>query len=107
SVCNSVIEPTNDKFTCGFGRDSKTNAIVCYTCCADRDRETMRKNGKIALYLTTDKDGKYQIVNFPSSLKLKVLNSSQGKHNIAGTVTTVWFKFENTNWIGKQYGNSS
>jgi hypothetical protein len=78
----------------------------CYECCAELDREQMRKNGKITLYLV-QRGSKQFITNWPGSLELPAGHVSEGRHNIAGVQRTAYFLFEGEQWIAKQYGNYS
>lgn len=105
----------------------------CYACCAERDKEQMRKEGKIDLYLMVEKlelnrcgnvsfvagvhrvkDGgnwvwhKGIITNWPGSLILYPYNMHKGKHRCFGGYQErwdVWFAFEGATWHGIQRGN--
>ncbi len=93
-------------FTTGYGTgtDGKT---YCYSCCADRDRAQMRQDGRIALYLTNDKDAQATVSNWPGSLKLGVYHQRIGRHNMAGKRYDVWFTFETQPWHGVTYGDNT
>ena len=99
-------------FTTGYGSDSDGN-LLCYSCCAEGDKEYMRKEGKISLYLTGphEKSGLSSstlLSNWPGSLKIRVYSSvRKGDHNIAGCRYDVWFKFEGDDWHGVQYGDNT
>jgi hypothetical protein len=101
-VCgNEIVKP--DSFTTGYGVDTEGRK-VCYQCCAIRDREDMRNTGKAVLYLATDDKGRYQVTNWPGSLKIGTGRPRIGKHNWAGFRLDVWFAFEGRVWHGTQYG---
>ena len=110
-------ESEHKPFTTGYGRNAEGKTF-CYDCCAEQDKQYMRDNGKIMLYLTRvegcppncpDKCSKhgqyyYQVSNWPGSLKIKTYNEHTGKHNMTGKRIDVWFRFEGQTWWGVQYG---
>ena len=73
---------------------------LCYACCGDMDRQYMRDNGRIILYLA---DG--NVTNWPGTLSLPVMRQRKGRHNMAGVRYDVWFRFEGESWHGTQYGD--
>ncbi len=93
----------HSEITTGYGRD-ENGKTFCYACCAEGDKQYMREHGKITLYLV-NRNGKYFVTNWPSSLEFKVTGFSKGFHNIARTRYDVWFTFEGQNWHGVQYGD--
>lgn len=94
-------ESEHSDLTTGYGTDNEGKKY-CYACCAEQDREQMRKDGDITLYLHNGK-----VTNWPSSLVFVPYHERKGRHNIAGTRTDVWFSFEGTTWHGTQYGSFS
>jgi len=93
----------------GTGYAVKRNGHkVCYACCAIRDSLEMCKSGhskRLPLYLSKDKEGRYTVSNWPGTLSFRVWCSKEGKHNIAGTRTDVWFAGpDGHEWHGVQYG---
>lgn len=116
-VCHKEITQEHEDFTTGYGIDSKHEKI-CYNCCAEEDKQFMRDNGKITLYLVKRYDNQepdrfgfhpynYFVINWPSSLEIKCYYHNKGKHNMAGTRYDVWFKFEGYVWHGVQYGENT
>lgn len=88
----------------GYGMD-KDGKIVCYDCCGHQDRldlKNLDKGKKVLHYY----DGK-NVTNWPGTMKIKPFATRNGKHNIAGTRTDVWFVFEGNNYHGVNYGNNS
>ncbi len=77
----------------------------CYPCCADLDREWMRSEGRIALYLTKT-DGKWTVTNWPGSLEFKPIRVKLGCHNIAQSRMDAWFVFEGRIWHGVNLGDN-
>lgn len=63
-------ESEHSDITRGYGRDDQGNRY-CYTCCANRDRETMIQEGKYTLYLTKNEQGLWKVSNWPGSLEFK------------------------------------
>ena len=119
SVCKKTYPPAPaDSCTTGYGNDPKTNAIVCYSCCADRDRADMIQHGDAVLYLThkpfgtpeiarldTWRDG--TISNWPGSLKMPC-RVKRGAHNIARYRYDAWFTGpDGKPWHGVQYGDNT
>lgn len=92
----------HSNFTTGYGEDPKTGKKFCYACCAERDKDDMRKTGHATLYLTEK-----GITNWPGSLILTPYFRKTGLHNIARIRRDVWFMFERTRWHGVNYGNFS
>lgn len=87
----------------GYGIDIN-NKTYCYACCANQDKTTMRQNKRIVLYLN---DTQGYVSNWPGSLKIKTTAQYIGRHNIAGTQTRIYFKFDDKFWTGIQYGNNT
>ena len=102
-VCKQ--KKSNDStYPMGYGLDEKHHKI-CYSCCADRDREHMDNHGKISLYLCK-KDGKNVVTNWPGTLSFDVRETRIGMHNLAGKRTDVWFIDHNHDkWHGVSYGD--
>ena len=105
SKCNRQIGITHNLGS-GFATDGKGGKI-CYRCCADLDTEFMAKEGKIDLYLGKNSAGGYEVTNWPGTLRISVKKIYEGRHNIAGTQTHVWFVHAGRQWIGVQYGRNS
>ena len=102
-------EPTPDQQTPGYGQD-KDGRRLCYACCADLDRQVMRDEGRIVLYLSEAPDpGEWKLSNWPGSLVFWApqLRVKKGGHFIASTRYDVWFTFEGSNWHGVRYGEFS
>lgn len=102
-------ESQHSSITRGYGKDAQGNRH-CYACCADRDREQMRNEGKTCLYLTQDKTGQnqiYMLSNWPGSLKIPVRHIRKGRHNMARVRYDVRFVFEGSEWSGTQYGDNT
>jgi len=106
SKCKQIIVSSG----CGTGYGTNMeDEKICYTCCAEEDKEQMRKTGKIVLYLykCSDNMPTPQLTNWPGTLKIPVNHIRAGSHNIAGIRYDVWFQFEGIQWHGTQYGNNT
>lgn len=103
-ICKKEIEYTSD-ITTGYGTN-KDGQKCCYACCAEADKQYMKENGKICLYLTK-KDGHYFVGNWPDSLSFSVYHIRIGRHNIAGKRYDVWFNFDGKTWHGVTYGDNT
>ena len=109
SVCQQAIAPSPWEFTTGYGVNSDGDKI-CYSCCADGDREYMRQHGKIALYLCHDKEArKYTVTNWPGTVCFPIMGHAPCRswHNIARYRYDVWFVFDGHIWHGIQYGDNT
>lgn len=121
SICNNVIPPSPEgSVGLGYAFLPNSSAVICYPCCAERDKQQMRDTGKITLYLTCDPATKSinpwggrefrsslgHVTNWPGSLRI-ACHTRQGKHNIARTRYDVWFKFEGYEWWGVSYGENT
>ena len=94
----------HDRFVTGYGINQKGEK-VCYKCCVRKDEEYMEKNGRIALYLSKNNDGRWIVSNWPGTLVYPVISIKEGRHNIAHTRTDVRFKDKaGCFWHGVQYG---
>lgn len=99
--CGHMSTPTEN--TPGYGQDPQGKKI-CFDCCANGDKEYMRKHGKIMLYLTR-KDGRYTVSNWPGTLSFYVREYSKSRHNMGRERVDVWFVFEGYIWHGYQIGD--
>lgn len=106
-ACKKEIEHDNGgSGGTGYGFDCKHHK-VCYSCCAVRDTETMKKESRIVLYLSKDTDGHYHVSNWPGTLKIEPFKVRIGRHNIAGSRYDVWFSHAGKSWHGVQYGENT
>jgi hypothetical protein len=100
----------HESFTTGYGVDNDGKKY-CYDCCAERDREAMRKDGRIMLYLTKEHTGPHtwtwKISNWPGSLVFHTGIVSRSRHNWGLTRRDFWFRFENQCWHGFQIGENT
>ena len=106
SKCGKTI--VSDGIAAGYGIDRDGNKI-CYDCCAEMDKadlDNLAVGEKTVFYLT-HQDGKYEIVNWPGSLRIPCSFARVGRHNIAGTRTDVDFSFNGKKFHGTQYGDNS
>ena len=106
SNCNKDLIADENGCGTGYGLD-KYNNKVCYACCAETDKQQMRDNGKICLYLTVKFNRKSKVSNWPGSLVWENVYVSIGKHNIARVRYDCWFWFENCEWHGVRYGDNT
>jgi hypothetical protein len=99
----------------GTGYAQSDDGLICYDCCAIRDKADMIKTGKALLYLTTSTNGKLAfgmfgdavVSNWPGTLKLNA-RFKLGRHNIARSRYDVWFIGpDGKSWHGVQYGEYS
>lgn len=110
-------------FVCGLDSQGYGQTLdghrICYKCCANQDREEMRRDGRITLYLTGVAplgkdvswiiDPRWKIANWPGSLEFRPMgqNVKVGCHNMAGVRYDTWFVFEGYVWHGVSFGDNS
>ena len=102
--CGHKPSPCSD-MTTGYGETDGKH--YCYDCCAERDKDHMRKHGKITLYLSTGDEGRHYVTNWPNSLRIQCSTPKVGYHNMARKRYDVWFKFDGSMWRGVQYGDNT
>lgn len=117
-VCTKAIV-ADSPHTTGYGIDQQGNKI-CYACCADRDRESMREHGRIDLYLShvasapTHNDtvcSNWKITNWPGSLVITSIHRVEHAYKpVFGRRmrrVTVWFTAgDGQTWRGDNVGDS-
>ena len=104
--CQKEIPKPPEGHIGGVGYSTLPNGgLLCYSCCADMDREWMNGHGNIVLYLVASNKA---VINWPGTLCFAVDRFSKGKHNISKTRTDVWFcDAKGNEWWGVNYGNRS
>ncbi len=91
SVCHEIKSPVKSSIGIGYTMMGKGQK-VCYDCCADRDRDYMHTTGDskaLPLYLSLCT---MEIINWPGSLRFKIIDSREGRHNIVGRRLDIWFE---------------
>jgi hypothetical protein len=101
--CGHMSTPS--EITPGYGQDSKGKTF-CFDCCAEADKASMRRKGRITMYLTGTNGG-MKVSNWPSSLVFQVKQYSKSRHNIGRERVDVWFHFDGFVWHGYQIGDNS
>lgn len=107
SRCGGAIPPpAPGAISTGYGTNEK-DEIVCYSCCAEIDKQWMRDKGKITLYLT-GQAGAREVTNWPGTLRFPARGYKQSPHNIARYRYDVWFNGPDGHvWHGVQYGDNT
>lgn len=96
------------------GESLECSPAVCYSCCAEQDKEAMRREGRIVLYLSdvggADPRGsirdRLRVTNWPASLSLPVSAVRHSRNNFGAQRTDVWFRFEGQEWHGVNVGDN-
>jgi len=99
--------------------DGGVEVTLCYDCCAEQDRAEMRRLGIRQLYIETTEVNtnghhtglvnKYEVTNWPGSLRYPVLRFTIGDHNMAGRNgrLDVWFNGPDGHvWHGVNIGDN-
>lgn len=118
-ACGRKFADYKTEMSTGYGVDRKTSQRWCFHCCGEHDIARMIFDGKATLYLSVAKapeetsingikcftNTRYELTNWPGSVKFPVAFYSEGRHNIAQTRTDVWFRGPDGHiWWGVQYG---
>lgn len=109
--CGHTLTPEKHGIGTGYGvtNDGKR---ICYACCAERDRESMRDTGKATLYLIIRAQhighAEAEVTNWPGSLRFPIGYVRTGRHNMAGKRYDVWFTGpDGAEWHGVTYGDNT
>lgn len=115
SRCKQDIFSPPESMSAGYATN-KDNDRICYRCCGIMDKEIMRTEGKITLYLTCEPASNEKnpagrrtlgkVSNWCGTLEF-VCHTSTGKHNIARVRYDCWFPFEGYWWHGVTYGDDT
>jgi hypothetical protein len=106
SVCQKEIVREEGSYGIGYGLN-KNKEKVCYQCCAEEDKKQMRETGKAVLYLIKNKEGTWEVTNWPGTLRFKAGYIKESRHNIARIRRDTWIVFEGYYWHCIQYGDNS
>lgn len=108
----------------GYARRPEPNEYgaagkVCYDCCAKWDLAYMKREGKIALYVTERRSLQLdtqqakrcrpiRISNWPGSLSFVIHRYRYSDHNFAGRQgrLDIWFHYDGHVWHGVNIGDS-
>jgi hypothetical protein len=84
----------------GYGKDAN-GRTMCYSCCADSDRESMMTRGVWTGYLAGS-----EVTNWPGSFRLPC-STRKGRHNMAGAMVSVWAQGpDGFIWYGRNIGDN-
>lgn len=103
SECKKEIEQETVSNFPNYALNKEGN-MICFSCCAEIDRQYMRDNERITLYLDESNITK-KVTNWHGSLEFIVIFYRIGKHNICGKRIDFWFNFEGFIWHGVQMGD--
>lgn len=119
SKCKKEIIASADGFIPGYAK-LKNGRKICYECCANINKKSMRDTGRAILYLSeitpqkeeAERFGNWpmkcgEVMNWPGTLRFPLFVIHKGRHNLAGIRRDVYFTFENTKWHGVNYGYNS
>ena len=92
--------------TTGFGRD-EVRLTYCFDCCAKRETARMIDSGRATLYLVSEGSQQF-VTNWPNTLRFAVRYARKSWHNMARTMTTVYFTGpDGANWSARSYGENT
>lgn len=87
-----------------YADTADADALVCYACCAIRDRAKLATADRMTLYLTSE-DGKHTISNWPGTLKLPA-TARRFRHPFAREAWCGSFRIDGVRWLFKNIGDS-
>jgi hypothetical protein len=98
-------EPSpHSSFTTGYG-ENREGKKFCYDCCAEKEKEVMRKEGKTFLYIIFKDSIPSEVTDWHGYLRFPIKYWTVGKHNFCGKRGDVWFNFEGYVWHGVHMGD--
>jgi hypothetical protein len=91
-VCSDCkeVKPIESNYSTGYAVYG--DEVVCYLCCAIRDKTALKLNGHnkgVPLYMSHTL--KPYVSNWPGTLKFPVVRQKYGKHNVTGHRIDIWF----------------
>lgn len=101
-------EPIKDAYGINAGHGQDINGkTFCYACCAEQNKDSLRRKEPICLYLTEEPFG-YKVSNWPGTLCLSVLERRTSKRGggFGAQRIDVWFRFEGQLWHGINRGDN-
>lgn len=112
-----IAKPLQKSGGTGYAGTSESK-IICYECCAIRDRADMIATGKATLYLSMPSSqlvcnwprmvGRGTVGNWPGTLKFNTGPIRVGRHTVAGRRYDVYFSGpDGHEWHGVQYGDNT
>lgn len=107
--CNSLIKKPSKSIGTGYATReiNGTEQHICYQCCAHYDKEDMRRDKKITLYLQEKTPvTRYAVKNWPGTLKFDTVSYNKSITNWGNARIDVWFKFEGHYWWGRNIGDN-
>ena len=103
--CTAEIVKENGMAGVGYGvtPDGKKH---CYACCAEMDRATMTRDGRITLYLTGSPARRAdKVTNWPGSLSFRVLWWKEGRAGFGGKSVSAYFEGpDGALWLARNQG---
>lgn len=97
--CRKVKPCASDGGT-GYGRNG--NLMICYDCCALRDKAGMVEHGKATLYLVGS-----EVTNWPGTLRFPVHGSYAFNHPFSRHAVMAYFTGpDGKRWSAKNIGDS-
>jgi hypothetical protein len=105
------VEKVNHEGATGYANVAQ--GLICYACCAERDKKEMIEKGRITLYLTCEpahvkyRSCRGKVTNWPGTLVFPCATKT-GNHNIARVRYDCWFKGPDGYWWhGVQCGDNT
>jgi len=105
--CNKTISIIPGNIGTGYAYNEQREK-VCYTCCAEIEKEFMRKHGRIQLFMNINDHPKKawgypygiagRVTNWAESLSFPVLQINISRHNFARVRYDGHFVFEGYYW---------
>ena len=113
--CGHTVK--SEGITSGYAT-TRDGEKLCFACCAVNDKETMIKEGHsrgLPLYIAVSeimgaviRKKKYEVTNWPGTLRFDVRVYSFGGHNMCGKRLDVWFNGpDGYEWHGTNYGGNT
>lgn len=92
----------------GYGQDSD-GRTACYSCCAQRERDSMIADGRALLYLSRDSANRWQVTNWTGYLSFPYsrVKASPRAGGFGADRFDVWFRGpDGATWHGINRGDN-
>jgi hypothetical protein len=116
AICGKEINPADHYPSTGYGKDD-SGRIICYEDCAEIERQYMRDQKRITLYLQKRITlylkyngfgvGCYGLFTWPGIEIARTADYKQSRSYNGKLYLTVYFIFEGKRWYGRHYGDDS
>lgn len=91
--CGHIPTVPRSDLSTGYGRTIEGKRH-CFHCCAANDLTNMTRDGRITLYLVRNANGRYEVTNWPGTLRIPVIAHTESKRGggFGSNRVDAWFR---------------